>query len=324
MRRHFSVTRLMIMLLLAAGLGATTACQKLLSLKKAASDVAGKSENAKLGEKLERYIGCLNSFDRTAQRIYEDYTRAVGKQGPAKGRVSSTSLSAASDYTISQCVEKLKQGLEVQPRVEELDQSAQTYLDALTKLAPVLKEAHDYYRQEDYKDDNFVKGRQLHGPLVAAFEELGRASEQVNAVVDQYDTTYKERSLAEIEQAEGKKLRYLSRVMMLRAKQLQEVGGEPDVTAARLQPALDSYSQSIDEAQKYFVDHKGEARNDACWSSVESAAKDFLKEAKEKLRYMREHNNKPPPPQRGLYSSDRFVDEYNSLIMISNTCLNLL
>ena len=325
MRLHLSAARLTALLLLTVCAGAAgTACQKLQSLTKTASDMAAKSENEKLGQKLEHYINCVNSYDQTTQRNYADYVRAVGKQGPAKGRVAKYVLSGANDYAANQCVEKLKQGIGVQPRVDELDQSAEAYLSAVEKLAPVVKEAADYYKQEDYKDDNFAKGQQLHPPLLAAFAGFEQASEQMQAAMDKYDTAYKERALAEIEQAEGRKMRYLSREMMVRAKQLLKAGDDAGVTADKLQPALDAYSQSIDTATKYFGEHKDEVRNGACWSSVESQAKTFLKEGKDKLRYMREHNNKPPPPQRGFYSGDRFIDAYNSLITSSNICLNLL
>jgi len=317
-------TRIAMFLAAVCFVGATTACQKLLDLKKIGPAAVAKSENELLGQKLELYIDCLNSFDRSAQRSYEGYAKAVGKAGPGKNSSNLRySFSASNDYTIDQCTEKLKKGLEVQPQVEELDGSAQGYLSSMQKLSPVLKEANDYYKQEDYKDDNFAKGRELHGPLLAAFTEFEGASERMRVAVDKFDTQYKERSLAEIEQTEGRKLRYLSREMMVRAKQLLKAGDAPDVTAANLQPALDAYSQSIEAAQNYFADHKDETRNAACWTSVESSAKNFLKEAKDKLRYLREHN-KPPPPQRSIIPGDRFIDTYNSLIMSSNICLNML
>ncbi|MGH9943564.1 MAG: DUF3829 domain-containing protein [Pyrinomonadaceae bacterium] len=318
MRRHLILT---LIVTLAAMLAGTAGCQKLAGLKRASSTITP-SENELLGQKLEQYIGCVNSFDTTAHRSYEEYARAMGKQGPGRGRTIS-SLGAANDHYFDQCFEKLQKGLDVLPAVDDLDQGAQSYLAAMQKLKPVLKEANDYYKQEDYKDDEFAKGRELHGPLVAAFDEFERSSEQMRAAVDKYDTLYKERSLAEIERAEGRKLRYLTRAMMVRAKEMLRAGDDKELTADKLQPALDAYSQSIDAAQAYFNEHKDEARNGGCWSSLESDAKSFLKEGKEKLRYLREHR-KPPPPKRGIFSRDRFIDAYNSLIRSSNLCLNMI
>src|SRR5207237_4443783 len=191
------------------------------------------------------------------------------------------------------------------------------YLAALQKLAPVLKEAIEYYRQEDYKDDQLAKGKQLHAPLLAAFDEFDKASDQFHAALDAEDVRFKERELSEIEQKQGRNLSYLHRVVMLRAKQLVKLGEAEPIDPAKYQPALDAYTQAVEEASAYFNAHRAELGDRvSCWQVVERAARDFLKEAKEKLRNLRE-NKKPQP---SLISDVRFVEQYNDLIMMANNC----
>ncbi|MGB8444414.1 MAG: DUF3829 domain-containing protein, partial [Pseudolabrys sp.] len=43
-----------------------------------------------------------------------------------------------------------------------LEAAASAYAKAVAKLEPLLKEADDYYTQENYKDDKMAKGRALH------------------------------------------------------------------------------------------------------------------------------------------------------------------
>lgn len=276
------------------------------------------AESAALSKKLGLYVDCLNSVDRGLHSAADEYMRKVDRaKGPQPGR--EPSLFTRNE--VEPCYAQLQQGMAAPPALAELDAAAQSYLAALQKLAPVLKDANEYYRQEDYKDDKYAKGKQLHAPLVAAFAEFGKASDEFHAALDVEDVRYKERELAEIEQQQGRKLSYLHRVVMLRAKQLVKLGEADPIDPAKYQPALDAYTQAVEEASAYFNAHRTELGDRvSCWQTVERAARDFLKEGKEKMRNFRD-NKKPSP---GLYSSDRFVDEYNDLIMMANNCSRML
>ena len=305
--------RALVPLLAALALGA--GCAQIAKLKGAGPS----PETAALSHKLDLYVECLNDVDNQLHSAYHDYTARVDRaKGPSKEHAPS-SLYVRNE--IEPCFDKLKQGMAAPPALTELDAGAQSYLAALQQLAPVLKEATEYYRQEDYKDDNFAKGRQLHGPLVAAFEQFDKASDQFHNALDAEDLRFKERELAEIEQKQGRNLSYLSRALMLRAKQLVKLGASDPVELDKYQPALDAYSQAVDEASNYYNAHRAElGERGSCWQVVERSARDFLKEGKDKVRNLRE-KKKPSP---GLYSADRFVDAYNNLIMMSNNCRQML
>ena len=63
------------------------------------------------------------------------------------------------------------------------------YAEAVSKLEPLLKEADDYYSQQDYKDDKMAKGKALHPRLVAAWNAFESADQKlrngVEAINDQ-------------------------------------------------------------------------------------------------------------------------------------------
>lgn len=294
-------------------------CNNLLRLKNANTGGAP-TETQALGKKLGLYIECMNQYDDQLHHTYNEYTKQIDQaKGPSKGHVVS-GMYANNDYYVKLCTEKLQEGIKSSPQIADLDASAQNYLNAITKLAPLMKQADDYYKQEDYKDDNFAKGQELHRPLIAAFDDFNKTSKQLREAVDQQDLLFKERELSELEKTGGRKLRYLSRMMMLRAKELVQLGTATPIDAAKFQPALDAYSKSIDEADQYYAGHNNEVQT-ACWSDLTRSAREFLKEAKDKGRALRE--GKQPAPQRGIFG-DRFIDAYNNLISSSNTCLNFI
>ena len=49
----------------------------------------------------------------------------------------------------------------------------------MSKLEPLLKEADDYYSQENYKDDKMAKGKALHPRLVAAWDAFAAADQKL-------------------------------------------------------------------------------------------------------------------------------------------------
>jgi tetratricopeptide (TPR) repeat protein len=316
MRSHLGARTRRLALSLLCALLLHAGCTNLSKLGK---NLGGPSaETQALATKLGLYVDCLNSVDRGLHSAYYDYTSRVDRaKGPQPGREPSLFVREE----IEPCFDKLKQGMAAPPALAELDAAAQNYLAALQKLAPVLKDAIEYYRQQDYKDDKLAKGRQLHAPLLAAFDEFDKTSDAFHTALDAEDVRFKERELAEIEQKQGRNLSYLHRVVMLRAKQLVKLGEAEPLDPAKFQPALDAYTQALEEAAAYFNAHRTELGDRvSCWQVVERAARDFQKEAKEKMRNFRD-NKKPQP---SLIGGDRFVDEYNDLILMANNCSRML
>lgn len=300
-------------------------CGNLLHGALNTKNAGASSENEVLGKKVASFIQCLNSIDDYLHKDYKNYMAAVDpEKGPSRARNTARTVYIYTDeYPFNKATGELKEGLAAPPKEDELDRSGQAYLDALNKLAPLMKDAKKYYSQGDYKDDNFAKGQQLHAPLRAAFEELLAASKQMHATVDKYDRMFRERELAELQKTDARKFRYLSRNIMYRAKRLTDAvkeGGE--VNADEYLPALDEFTKAVDEGDKYYADHKDELKDrQTHWTSFMSGVRNFQVEAKELGRNLRD-KKKAAPGTAGTV--DRFITQYNNLISTSNTLLNFI
>ncbi len=99
------------------------------------------------------------------------------------------------------------------------------YADAVSKLEPLLKEADDYYTQENYKDDKMAKGKALHPRLVAAWDAFASADKNLRTGLDTINDKRAGESLAEIEQKEGRKARYQVEALMIQAKRVMRAEG---------------------------------------------------------------------------------------------------
>src|SRR5262249_20797721 len=128
-----------------------------------------------------------------------------------------------------------------EPRDAALEDAAAAYTDAVSKLEPLLKEADDYYRQEDYKDDKMAKGRALHPRLIAAWDAFASADQGLRANVETIDDKRSLERLAAIEKQEGRKARFHVEALMIQAKRLARTldAEKPDLAA--ITPALNEY-----------------------------------------------------------------------------------
>ena len=109
----------------------------------------------------------------------------------------------------------------------------------MTQLEPLLKEADDYYEQENYKDDKMAKGKALHPRLVAAWDAFASADKALRDGVDAINDRRALERLAEIEKTEGRKARYHVEALMIQAKRVlrAENADKPDV--AEITKAID-------------------------------------------------------------------------------------
>ena len=78
-------------------------------------------------------------------------------------------------YDTSDCRKNVEKANALEPRDAALEAAASAYAEAVSKLEPLLKEADDYYQQENYKDDKMAKGKALHPRLVAAWDAFASA-----------------------------------------------------------------------------------------------------------------------------------------------------
>ncbi|MDU1660333.1 MAG: DUF3829 domain-containing protein, partial [Stenotrophomonas maltophilia] len=222
-----------------------------------------------------------------------------------------------------QCDAPVTEAMAAKPVLAELDAAADHYQQALKALVPISKDAHDYYDRQDYEDDQFAKGKQLHAPLMAAFKDFVAASETFNAELERQNDAAQREQLKALEQAEGRTREYYRLAMMLEAKAIMDLMSEDDFDQAKARERLDAFNRISDEAHAKVADQEPGKLD---WNSFEREAENFRREGKARLQRVSEKEpytdferrmlDSPSMAPRG--SASKLMQEYNTLVFQSN------
>ena len=233
-------------------------------------------------EKLNAYVGCINRLSERAYDSRKRYFSWVGRNGPT-GR-ERIIYGTYTIYDTSDCKKNVEKANALEPRDAALEAAASAYVEAVSKLEPMLKDADDYYTQENYKDDKMARGRALHPVLVAAWDAFASADKALRSGVEVINDKRAAEKLAEIERSEGRKARYHVEALMIQAKRVLRAqdAATPDVAA--ITQALNEY-ESIVKATEQLPGADGEAK---IGSMFIGNAKSFLTTAKQLMRRIRD------------------------------------
>ncbi|MGN1286050.1 MAG: DUF3829 domain-containing protein, partial [Bradyrhizobium sp.] len=137
--------------------------------------------NAQLTQKMNAYVGCINRLSARSYESRDRYFSWAAKSGPTgKERIIYGTYTI---YDTSDCKTNVAAANAADPHDAGLEAAANAYVAAVTTLEPLLKEADDYYSQENYKDDKMAKGKALHPRLVAAWDAFASADKALRAGV---------------------------------------------------------------------------------------------------------------------------------------------
>jgi hypothetical protein len=125
--------------------------------------------------KINAYVGCINRLSERAYDSRKRYFSWVGRKGPT-GR-ERIIYGTYTIYNTADCKNNVAKANAMEPRDSAIEAAATAYVAAVTALEPLLKEADDYYSQENYKDDRMAKGKALHPRLVAAWNAFAMADQ---------------------------------------------------------------------------------------------------------------------------------------------------
>ena len=240
------------------------------------------AEASSLTGKLNAYVGCLNRLSGRAFDARERYFSWVGKKGPTgKERIIYGTYTI---YDTSDCKSEVESANMLDPRNGELEEAASAYVEAVVTLEPLLKEADDYYSQEDYKDDKMAKGKALHPKLVTAWTAFANADTKLRSSIDVIQDMLAVEELVNIESTEGRNARYHIQALMMHAKRLVRVQSAEKPDLAKIVEMLGEYETITKTTEAYAETNK----NDKIGSSFISSAKSFLVTAKQLMRRVRD------------------------------------
>jgi hypothetical protein len=219
---------------------------------------------------------------RSAPTSRARYFSWVGKKGPTgKERIIYGTYTI---YDTSDCRKNVEKVNALEPRDAALESAASAYAEAVAKLEPLLKEADDYYSQQDYKDDKMAKGKALHPRLVAAWDAFASADKTLRSGVEAINDKRAAERLSEIERSEGRKARYHVEALMIHAKRVVRAQEKAKPDLAEITQALNDYESTVKAAEQ-LSGADGDAK---VGSMFIGNAKSFLGTAKQLMRRIRD------------------------------------
>ena len=243
---------------------------------------AQNGQTPSLTQKLNAYVGCINRLSARAFQSRERYFSWAAKSGPTgKERIIYGTYTI---YDTSDCAKNVEKANALEPRDAALEAAASAYADAVSKLAPLLKDADDYYTQQNYKDDKMAKGKALHPQLVAAWDQFAAADRKLRDGVEAINDKRALEQLAEIEKSEGRQARYHVEALMIGAKRVLRAEDKEKPDIAAITQALNEYEATVKGAEA-FTGAGGKAE---IGSMFISNAKSFLTTAKQLMRRYRD------------------------------------
>jgi Protein of unknown function (DUF3829) len=271
-------------------------------------------------EKVNAYVGCINRLSERAYDSRKRYFSWAAKSGPTgKERIIYGTYTI---YDTSDCTKNVETANALEPHDADIEAAASAYAEAVGRLEPLLKEADDYYSQENYKDDRMAKGKALHPRLVAAWDAFASADQKLRSGVEAINDKRSLVRLAEIERSEGRKARYHVEALMIQAKRVVRTQETDKPDLAALTQVLNEYETSVKGAEEFAGNGA-----DKIGSMFISNAKSFLVTAKQLMRRIRDRvpyssGDKmmlnagsgwmvEGSPQRLLRDYNQLVDAYN-------------
>ena len=238
-----------------------------------------------LTEKMNAYVGCIN---RLSERSYDSRNRYfswAAKSGPTgKERIIYGTYTI---YDTSDCRKNVEKANALEPRDAALEAAASAYVAAVTALEPLLKEADDYYDQEDYKDDRMARGKAMHPRLVAAWDAFAAADQSLRKGVEAVNDRRALERLAAIERSEGRKGRYHVEAVMIQAKRVLRTQDTDKPDVAAMTQALGEYESTIRAMEKLVAD--GEAKIGSIFigeaKSLLTTGKQLMRRVRDKVPY---------------------------------------
>jgi hypothetical protein len=238
---------------------------------------------AETPEKLNAYVGCINRLSARAYDSRARYFSWAAKSGPT-GR-ERIIYGTYTIYDTSDCRKNVIKANALEPHDAALEAAATAYAEAVAALEPLLKEADDYYTQENYKDDRMARGKALHPRLVAAWDAFAAADQNLRSNVEAINDRRALEKLAAIERDEGRKAHYYVEALMIQAKRVLRAQDtdKPDLTA--IAQALNEYEDTVKAAEQV----SGADGGRKIGSIFLGSAKSFLVTAKQLMRRVRDN-----------------------------------
>jgi hypothetical protein len=224
-----------------------------------------------LVEKAALYTKALSAA-RIVQKSYDRYAAWVDiKIGPTG---KERSIDGVPDIgALQEITDAAAKGPGMWPPLGGVDGMAQKLAQATTALAPLVKNASDYYAQRQYKNDGAKRGQELHAQMLPLFEQFFSAElamrREFSAVFEDIERRY----LAQIEKEHGKNYEWHLRSFLLAAKTLADLlpnhADAAMIDGARYKSRFANLQAANTLFTQYCVEHPAEEQKAVLSTSLE-------------------------------------------------------
>lgn len=282
-------------------------------------------QNNQAIEKLNVVVDCLNGPSNSSS---ESYGRYLSWVDPDKGVTGKEKVvyGVHKIQDAEKCIEGLEKIKGAAPAMKDLDESAEQYIAHLKALDIVVKQAYDYYYQEDYNDDNFAEGKKLHPDLMKNFQNFLTTSEKFRSYYDAENDKLTLNRIAQMEK-EGESFWLHSEKAMFQAKLVVRSGSVidqfSDLDVPSFTQMVTNYQEAINNLDTYIKSHDAEMQKVSAASGLVRYHKSVLTEAKKMMRRARDNPELTDSEKRTWRTATewmidgspaRLIREYNSLV----------
>jgi hypothetical protein len=148
----------------------------------------------------------------------------------------------------SDCEKAVASAKALDPEMPSLEEAADKYIVALKDVIGQIRGIYTYYEQQDYKDDNFAKGKAAHAGLMASFNNFKEANAVFAVQVDKLEDEVSQKELARLNDA-GKI--YEAQVVEsgIKAKKIKNLLQEKEfeqISADELSLLIEDFAATVD------------------------------------------------------------------------------
>jgi metal-sulfur cluster biosynthetic enzyme len=260
------------------------------------------------------YNEVLNSF----QDIVDNYARAIPLDVEPSAELGRVTFFGSSNFEMA--LKTIKDAFEsaaskapdkyrhLQPLAGELTASCQ-------ELATLYGDARGYYQAEDFKDDDYARGKELHGKMRLAAERFDKALRQMEAALSVEEDKLMQEELAEY--TDQGTYAYQYRYAHFKAKQVLRVIDSPTSDVAAIDLAVDEFL-GVFEQLRTFCGSKADLQ--ATFKAYVDQVENFVGALK---RFRREVQADAPNPDKLRQEHDAIVSAYNAIISLRNALSQL-
>ncbi|MCA9651419.1 MAG: DUF3829 domain-containing protein [Myxococcales bacterium] len=269
------------------------------------------TEDEKLGAKLDLYIQCTNRATQRMMDSWSRYTERTKEDGTPQKK-GMTPFLYKIDSELTPCEEAVAKGPTMEPSLPEIEKAMADYLAHGKEFAKYTVELDRYYEQEDFKDDDWAKAKEIAPKFKAAFDGWSKADQTLGDLVSVKKDGVERNMLALVEQRYGKKIEWHSRNAVIAAKGFVRcVTATEEVSAAGCEEAYTALEKAEEGFRTFYEANQAESDKVFWMSSFRGSVEDYYSESKKLMRELREGKADPE-------KINKVVDEYNDLIGDSN------